>query len=108
MRAYGNAQPGFTNIGNAYDLLLEGVGEIEKLLATNAGLQKGIDQLHRIPEVIHVGRQVALVAVLQRFIDFQISDYDRVATRAEDYCAIRREARKVLHTYGLNQSGEVK
>lgn len=34
--------------------------------------------------------------LLQQFIDFQISDYDRVANRAKDYCRIRRDARIAL------------
>lgn len=100
MRAYGNAEPGFTNIGNAYDLLLEGVGEIEKLLATNAGLEAGIEQLHRIPEVIPLGREVELVLVLKQFMAYQISDYDRRADMAREYCEIRREGRRVLRRYG--------
>lgn len=40
-----------------------------------------------------------LRALLERFMEFQISDYDRVATRAQDYCAIRRDARKLLQSF---------
>jgi hypothetical protein len=33
---------------------------------------------------------------LQRFMDFQISDYDQISGRAEAYCEIRRVGRKVI------------
>lgn len=79
-----------------YRLLEEGAVEIESLRA-------GMEQIRRIPEVLPISREIELLAILKRFMDFQVSDYDRVADRAKDYCAIRRDARKLLQRYGVMQ-----
>lgn len=38
----------------------------------------------------------AVVAVLQEFMDYQISDYDRRADLARAYCDIRKRARQLI------------
>ena len=37
-----------------------------------------------------------LRTLLAEFMAFQISDYDRMANRAKDYCTLRRRARVAL------------
>lgn len=67
-----------------------------------------VRQYQAIPELPAIGREVELRMALQRFMDFQISDYDRLATRAHDYCEIRRDARKLLQRYADNQFPNLK
>lgn len=45
-----------------------------------------------------LARYDAAISLLQEFMDYQISDYDRRADLASAYCDIRRRARRFLKT----------
>lgn len=70
--------------------------DICESLSRNLRLAEGdLRELHKVA-LARLTKISALEEALHQFMEFQITDYDRMAGMAKRYCEIRRHARNVL------------